>query len=160
MIKPTPAPEKSVRHFSRFGKCLTPLSLALFALSIAGCASGSDAVDASASTRPSRVYHVGREEVWNTVRTVALSIPMWDIVTVDEAQGLVFVEQRIRDRSAGGESRMAIAVTTLDETHTKVEVQTIAAGSPRGQREHSVWRFFGELDQLVGSAHEHQEEPR
>lgn len=129
-------------------------------LAAGGCAGGTASLDPAASTLPSRVYHVGREEVWNTVRTVALSIPTWDIVTVDEAQGLVFVEQRVRDRSAGGESRMAIAVTALDETHTKVEVQTIAAGSPRGQREHSVWRFFGELDQLLASAHEHQEEPR
>jgi len=132
-------------------RCLTPLSLVLVALSIAGCASGSDAVNASASTLPTRVYPVGREDVWDTALNVALSMPTWDVVSVDKPNGVVFVEQRVRDRSFGGESRIAIAITALDATHTKVEAQTIAEGGPRLQRLHSLWRFFGELDQLLKS---------
>ena len=114
-----------------------------------GCAGRMVPLDEAASTVPTQVYHVGREDVWSTAQKVILSIPTWDLVGVDEPRGLIMIEQRVRDRSFGGESRIAIVVTALDATHTKVEAQTIAEGGPRLQRLHSLWRFFGELDQLL-----------
>jgi hypothetical protein len=129
-------------------------------LSMVGCAGGTATRDSASSTLPSRVYHVGREEAWDAALKVALSIPTWELVSIDEPSGVVFVEQRVRDRSSGGESRMAIAVTALDETQTKVEVRTMAEGAPRGQRTHSVWRFLGELDQLLPSSDQREQKPR
>jgi hypothetical protein len=125
-------------------------ALAGLLAAVAGCASGPEVTGGSASA-PSRVYVAERTPVWNAVRTVALSLPTWEIVAVDEPQGVVLVEQRFRDRSFGGESRMTITVTPLDASRTQVEVRTTEAGaSLRGSREHAVARFFGELEQLLG----------
>ena len=121
----------------------------MMALGLIGCAESTGSLDTSDSTLPSRVYEASQQHVWDTVRTVALTIPTWDIVKADEPHGVVYIEQRFRDPSFGGESRLAIAVTPLDGMHTKVDVQTTAAGGPRGELQHSIWRFLGELDQLL-----------
>ena len=135
-------------------KCLTLFALALVALTVVGCASTSMSLEgpAPAPSQPARVYTAQRREVLDAVRAAAMLTPTWEIVGMDESQGVVLVEQRFRDLSFGGGTRMAITVTPLDTGQMQVEIRTTDAGGPRGPRDHNIARFFGELDQLL----EHQ----
>ena len=128
----------------------TCLMIVLLGLSTAGCASTSMDTAQEAARMPVRVYAVDKEHVWDMVVKTAMSIPTWNVVTTDPHGGVIMIEQQFRDTSAfGGVSRLAIHVTPVDEMHTKVEVQTLASGVPSWQREHMLWRFFGDLDRFL-----------
>ena len=123
----------------------------LVIMSAVGCATTGTRSSESLSTLPVRVYAIDRGQIWDAMVKVAMSIPAWDIIAADPHSGALLVEQRFRDVSFGGSaSRIAITLTPVDEGHTKVEAHVIEAGTPMGQREHNMWRFFGDLDQILG----------